>query len=97
MTSWPPQLDVKVGDDSDDIKEWGFPSLTVHRGSVLLGFSECTTNLGSCAASFFIARRDRGALPTGKGGTPDHGASWITRETKGGAPDHGASWITRET
>jgi hypothetical protein len=63
-------------------REWGFLSLIMHKGLVLLRFRKCTMNLGSCAASPFIAWRDRGPLPTGKGGAPDQGASWITRETQ---------------
>jgi hypothetical protein len=60
----------------------GLPVTNHAQGSVLLGFHESMTNFGSRAASPFIARCDRGPLPTGKGGGPDQGTSWITRETR---------------
>jgi hypothetical protein len=60
----------------------GLPVTNRAQGSVLLGFHESMTYFGSCVTSPFIARCDRGPLPTGKGGGPDQGASWIMRETR---------------
>jgi hypothetical protein len=58
--------------------ERNFPSLTALRRLDLLGLPKSTDKLRfMCRSRLFIEWRDRGPLPTNKGGALDQGDHWI--------------------